>query len=97
MCDEDTAFTKTYGTLTLKMTSQQNIKDKTHTTNTAFSRIEAPAYTSFVAFLTWPLNEGGLYLPTSMKKVLKKNSAIRDSKKGLKQDADVQCSVLPYP
>ena len=33
---------------------------------------------------------------TSMKTVLKKNSA-RDSKKGLKQDADVQCSVVLYP
>ena len=29
-----------------------------------------------------------------MKKVLKKNSAIRDGKKGLKQDADVQRGAL---
>ena len=32
-----------------------------------------------------------------MEKVLKKNSAIRDAKKGLKQDADIQCGALLYP
>ena len=32
-----------------------------------------------------------------MKKVLKKNSGIRDGEKGLKQDADVQRSEPLYP
>ena len=33
---------------------------------------------------------------TSMKKVLQKNVAIRNDKKGLKQNAHIQCSVPLY-
>ena len=36
-------------------------------------------------------------MQTSMEKILKKNSAIRDAKKGLKQDAEVQHGALLYP
>ena len=51
----------------------------------------------YAGILPWPFHYVKKNANEYGKTVLKKNSAIRDGKKGLEQDADVQCSVLLYP